>query len=152
MIELSGETSLKGTPQMLPPADGRPERLYLDLEGVWVGTRYLAGVPVGDGLLRGVRIGQNTARAVRVVLDLQNYARHRVLLLTHPDRLVIDVYGSRTSGARARAAPASPGRRAHPSRRACPPTCAFRRRSCSTPVTAAAIPARSAWAGCARRT
>ncbi len=95
VIELSGEARLSGTPQMLPPADGRPERLYLDLEGVWVGTRYLAGVPVGDGLLRGVRIGQNTERAVRVVLDLQNYARHRVLLLTHPDRLVIDVYGSR---------------------------------------------------------
>jgi N-acetylmuramoyl-L-alanine amidase len=95
VIELSGEAAFKGTPQMLPPEDGRPERLYLDLEGVWVGTRYLAGVPVGDGLLRGVRIGQNTERAVRVVLDLQNYARHRVLLLTHPDRLVIDVYGSR---------------------------------------------------------
>lgn len=95
VIELSGEAALKGTPQKLPPADGRPERLYLDLEGVWVGTRYAEGVPVGDGLLRGVRIGQNTERAARVVLDLQNYARHRVMMLTHPDRLVIDVYGSR---------------------------------------------------------
>jgi N-acetylmuramoyl-L-alanine amidase len=95
VIELSGEAALKGTPQILPPADGRPRRLYLDLEGVWVGTRYVEGVPVGDGLLRGVRIGQNTERAARVVLDLQNYARHRVLLLSHPDRLVIDVYGSR---------------------------------------------------------
>ena len=43
VIELSGEAALKGTPQMLPPADGRPERLYLDLEGVWVGTRYARG-------------------------------------------------------------------------------------------------------------
>jgi N-acetylmuramoyl-L-alanine amidase len=95
VIELSGEFSLKGAPQKLPPAAGRPERLYLDLDGVWVGTRYAEGVPVGDGLLRGVRIGQNTERAVRVVLDLQNYSRHRVLVLSHPDRLVIDVYGSR---------------------------------------------------------
>jgi N-acetylmuramoyl-L-alanine amidase len=106
VLELSGEAKLKGTPQMLPPADGRPERLYLDLDGVWVGTRYADGVPVGDGLLRGVRIGQNTERAVRVVLDLQNYAHHRVLLLTHPDRLVIDVYGSRMEG---RAIARSPG-------------------------------------------
>ena len=124
VIELSGEAVVKGTPQMLPPAEGRPERLYLDLEGVWVGTRYVEGVPVGDGLLRGVRIGQNTERAARVVLDLQNYARHRVLMLTHPDRLVIDVYGARAD---------APARG-------------------SIPVTAEAIPARSAWAGCARRT
>jgi N-acetylmuramoyl-L-alanine amidase len=95
VIELSGEATMKGTPQRLPPADGRPERIYLDLDGVWVGTRYVSGVPVGDGLLRGVRIGQNTERAARVVIDLQNYARHRVMLLTHPDRLVIDIYGSR---------------------------------------------------------
>ncbi len=95
VVELSGEAVLKGTPQKLPPADGRPERIYLDLEGVWVGTRFDQGVPVGDGLLRGVRIGQNTRRDARVVLDLQTYVRHRVLLLTHPNRLVIDVYGSR---------------------------------------------------------
>jgi N-acetylmuramoyl-L-alanine amidase len=111
VIELSGEAALKGTPQKLPPADGRPERLYLDLDGVWVGTRYVDGVPVGDGLLRGVRIGQNTERAARVVLDLQTYARHRVMLLTHPDRLVIDVFGTRAV-ARATApvpTPAPPG-------------------------------------------
>jgi N-acetylmuramoyl-L-alanine amidase len=95
VVELSGEVSLKGMPQKLPPAEGRPERLYLDLAGVWVGTRFAEGVPVGDGLLRGVRIGQNTERDVRIVLDLQNYSRHRVLTLTHPDRIVIDVYGSR---------------------------------------------------------
>src|SRR5262245_34524170 len=76
VIVLSGEAALKGTPQLLPPAEGRPQRLYLDLDGVWVGTRYVEGVPVGDGLLRGVRIGQNTERAARVVLDLQTYARH----------------------------------------------------------------------------
>jgi N-acetylmuramoyl-L-alanine amidase len=64
VIELSGSFTLKGTPQLLPPAGDRPQRLYLDVDGVWVGTRYAAGVPVGDGLLRGVRIGQNTERAV----------------------------------------------------------------------------------------
>jgi N-acetylmuramoyl-L-alanine amidase len=96
VIELTGEVALRNTPQLLPPAQDRPQRLYLDLDGVWVGTLFAQGLPVGDGLLRGVRIGQNTERAARVVLDLQNYSRHRVLTLSHPDRLVIDVYGSRS--------------------------------------------------------
>ena len=95
VIELSGEASLRNTPQLLPPTGDHPQRLYLDLDGVWVGKSFVEGIPVGDGLLRGVRIGQNTERAVRVVLDLQNYSRHRVLTLTQPDRVVIDVYGSR---------------------------------------------------------
>jgi N-acetylmuramoyl-L-alanine amidase len=95
VIELTGEVALRNTAQLLPPSGDRPQRLYLDLDGLWVGTQFLSGLPVGDGLLRGVRIGQNTERAARVVLDLQNYSRHRVLVLTHPDRLVIDVFGAR---------------------------------------------------------
>jgi N-acetylmuramoyl-L-alanine amidase len=83
------------------PADGeakRPERLYLDVEGVWVGRRYLDGLPVGDGLLQAVRLGQNTLTKTRVVIDVERYQRHRLLTLTHPDRLVVDVYGPRENG------------------------------------------------------
>lgn len=84
----------------LPPDPGhrRPERLYLDVDGIWVGRRYEDGVPVGDGLLEGVRLGQNTLRRTRVVIDVENYERHRLLTLSHPDRLVIDVYGPRKGG------------------------------------------------------
>jgi len=74
---------------------GRPERLYVDLPDVWVGRRFESGVRVGDGLLRDVRLGQNTLRRTRVVLDLERYDRHRLLVLHAPDRLVIDVYGDR---------------------------------------------------------
>jgi len=80
------------------PADrgsGRPARLYLDLAGVWVGRRFAEGLPVGDGLLQGVRVGQNTTTAARLVLDLERYDRHRLIELSHPDRVVIDVYGRR---------------------------------------------------------
>ena len=80
------------------PADrgsGRPARLYLDLAGVWVGRRFAEGLPVGDGLLQGVRIGQNTLSSARLVLDLERYDRHRLIELSHPDRVVIDVYGRR---------------------------------------------------------
>jgi N-acetylmuramoyl-L-alanine amidase len=35
-----------------------------------------------------------------LVIDIENYDGHRLLLLTHPDRLVIDVYGRRKDGDR----------------------------------------------------
>jgi N-acetylmuramoyl-L-alanine amidase len=80
------------------PKTGRPERLYLDVEGVWVGRRYKESIPVADGLLQGVRLGQNTLTRTRVVIDVEHYERHRLLTLTHPDRLVVDVYGPRDRG------------------------------------------------------
>jgi N-acetylmuramoyl-L-alanine amidase len=75
------------------PAANRPERLYLDLAGVWVGRVYEEGVNVSDGLLQGIRLGQFTLQTTRVVLDLERYQRHRLLELSHPHRVVIDVYG-----------------------------------------------------------
>jgi N-acetylmuramoyl-L-alanine amidase len=78
------------------PAAGRPERLYLDLNGVWVGRRYEEGLDVGDGLLDGVRLGQNTLRDTRLVIDLERYDHHRLFTLASPSRLVVDVYGERS--------------------------------------------------------
>ena len=85
------------------PADrraGRPERLYVDLDGVWVGRAPAEGIPVGDGLLRDVRLGQNTLRRTRVVIDLERYQSHRLITLAHPHRVVIDVYGPREAPGR----------------------------------------------------
>ncbi|HEX2485832.1 MAG TPA: N-acetylmuramoyl-L-alanine amidase [Myxococcota bacterium] len=79
-------------------ASRRPERLYLDLDGLWVGTRFDAPIEVGDGLLRAVRVGQNTLRRTRVVIDLERYDRHRLLHLSSPARVVIDVFGHRPAG------------------------------------------------------
>lgn len=73
----------------------RPERLYVDVPGIWVGRKFIDGVPVGDGLLEAVRIGQNTRYASRIVIDLQRYGHHRMFTLRSPDRVVIDVYGQR---------------------------------------------------------
>jgi N-acetylmuramoyl-L-alanine amidase len=77
------------------PKAERPERLYLDLPRIWVGRRFESGIPVGDGLLEGVRLGQNTLESARLVIDLEHYAKHRLLLLSNPDRVVVDVYGQR---------------------------------------------------------
>jgi N-acetylmuramoyl-L-alanine amidase len=74
---------------------GRPDRLYLDLPKIWVGRDFEEGIPIGDGLLRGVRLGQNTLTTSRLVIDLERYARHRLLVLRSPHRVVIDVYGDR---------------------------------------------------------
>jgi len=79
------------------PRAGRPDRLYVDLAGIWVGRRYQGGIPVEDGLLRSLRLGQNTLRTSRLVIDLERYSRHRLLVLQSPHRVVIDVYGTRAS-------------------------------------------------------
>ncbi len=81
-------------------AASRPERLYVDVDGIWVGRRFESGIQVGDGLLQGVRLGQNTLHKTRVVIDVESYQRHRLLVLTHPHRLVVDVYGPRKRGGR----------------------------------------------------
>lgn len=95
VVELSRPVNTKVVRLPADPDSDRPERLYLDLEGVWVGRRYQDGVAVGDGLLQRVRIRQNTLETTRVVIDLQGYDHHRLLELSHPDRIVVDVYGSR---------------------------------------------------------
>ncbi len=74
---------------------GKPERLYLDLSGLWVGHHLDAPIPVGDGLLSGIRVGQFTSDTTRVVIDLQRYDRHQIRVLTNPHRVLIDVYGTR---------------------------------------------------------
>lgn len=115
VVELSGPTA-RGEVKRLA-ADrktGRPERLYLDLPNVWVGTRYADPIPVSDGLLRGIRLGQNRATAVRLVLDLERYERHRLFRLSSPDRLVLDVYAHRGPRGGTITARDSSSGRAHP--------------------------------------
>ncbi|MCH7598898.1 MAG: N-acetylmuramoyl-L-alanine amidase [Myxococcales bacterium] len=77
---------------------GRPDRLYLDLEGIWVGRDFEDGIPIQDGLLQDLRLGQNTLGKARLVIDLQRYDRHRLLILRSPHRVVVDVYGPRSGG------------------------------------------------------
>ena len=97
--------------QRLAADAGRPERLYLDLPNIWVGRHLDDPIPVGDGLLRGMRVGQFSSRTARVVIDLQRYDRHRLRVLTNPDRVLIDVYGTR---GRPEPAPPSPAVAAAP--------------------------------------
>jgi N-acetylmuramoyl-L-alanine amidase len=92
-------------------SEGRPERLYLDLPGVWVGLRYADPIPVGDGLLEGIRLGQNSRTSARLVIDLKRHDHHRLFFLSSPSRVVVDVYGGKRSG---RGAPDPGARRPSP--------------------------------------
>jgi len=74
---------------------GRPDRLYVDLAGIWVGRNFEEGIPIQDGLLKALRLGQNTLTKSRLVIDLQRYERHRLMILRSPHRIVVDVYGPR---------------------------------------------------------
>lgn len=82
------------------PTNQRPERVYLDLPGIWVGRDYPEPIPVKDGLLHAVRIGQNTLTTSRVVIDIESYERYRLLQLTSPDRVVIDLFRARSGANR----------------------------------------------------
>jgi len=79
------------------PVEKKSQRLYLDLPGIWVG-RDPPGITVEDGLLRSVRLGQNTLSKARVVIDVVEYDHYDLMFLTHPNRLVVDVYRKRASG------------------------------------------------------
>ena len=95
VVELDRPVSTKVIRLGANSAADRPERLYLDLDGVWVGRDYAKGIQIRDGLLQSIRLGQNTLHKTRVVLDLERYDRHRLLELSHPHRIVIDVFGRR---------------------------------------------------------
>ena len=104
VVELSRPVELPSGGLVRLPANrsaGRPDRLYLDVPGIWVGRRYESGVSVGDGLLEAVRLGQNTLERTRLVIDLARYEHHRLFTLPSPARIVVDVYGDRATGPRA---------------------------------------------------
>ena len=61
VVELTRPVTLSEDPVVRLGRDEkgkRPERLYIDIPGIWVGREYKEGVPVGDGLLQAVRLGQ----------------------------------------------------------------------------------------------
>lgn len=95
VVELSQPVTTHVREIPADPAAGVPARLYLDLPEIWVGRTHDEPIPVGDGLLRRIRIGQHTSETARVVLDLEQWDRYRLLRLSGPDRVVLDVFGPR---------------------------------------------------------
>ncbi len=95
MLDLSRETQYQVRRLKEDPAKGMPPRIYIDILGARLALTSKEPVPVDDGLLRQVRLGQYSGDIVRVVLDMNSVRDHNAFLLADPDRLVIDVYGSK---------------------------------------------------------
>ncbi len=67
-----------------------PPRLVVEIAKGKLGSQ-VAPVSVGDGYVHRVRLNQLSDGRVQVVIDLARALDHSVIILTNPDRLVIDV-------------------------------------------------------------
>ena len=72
----------------------KPERLYIDLEDVRLGTGIKRHIPINDNHLIDVRAGQYTSSVVRVVVDIKTFKTYKIFSLKNPFRIVVDVWGT----------------------------------------------------------
>lgn len=81
------------------PDIGKPQRLYIDVDGARMDANLRPVVPIGDDLLSGARAAQHTQDAVRVVLDIKSIDKFKIFSLKNPFRVVLDVNGILTKHA-----------------------------------------------------
>ncbi len=67
-----------------------PDRLFIDIHNTAI-AKGINPIQIGDGVVTQVRAGQHDKETVRVVIDLSARAEYKILPLTSPDRLVIDI-------------------------------------------------------------
>src|SRR3989304_6734637 len=84
VIDLSSPVTFKE--KYLP----NPDRLFIDLHNTILGNG-ITPIQISDGVVTQVRAGQYDKETVRVVIDLSAKAGYKILPLTSPDRLVIDI-------------------------------------------------------------
>jgi N-acetylmuramoyl-L-alanine amidase len=89
VVELSRKATYEA--HVLPS----PPRLYLDIDGVWLGELFREARTLGaPGPVRRIRGGQNTLHRARVVVELDRVGRqHRTFHLQDPFRIVTDIFG-----------------------------------------------------------
>lgn len=74
-----------------------PERLFIDIEGAFIGN-VPRSMDIGDGILKKIRAAQYAPDIVRVVLDLDKFGDFKVQSSVDPPRVIIDIYASPQSG------------------------------------------------------
>jgi len=79
------------------PSLKKPQRLYVDLSKSRLGKHIRKSIPIHDDLLIDARAGQYTSDSVRVVVDIKTFETYKIFSLKDPFRIVIDVWGTRTS-------------------------------------------------------
>jgi N-acetylmuramoyl-L-alanine amidase len=73
-----------------------PDRIYFDLEHAHVDSSLLKQ-PIAvepGGFLKALRVAQYQDGVVRVVFEVNQVKNYSVFLLDHPNRIVVDVYGT----------------------------------------------------------
>ena len=83
-----------------------PDRLVFDLKAAHLSAPLKRTEEVQDGILKSIRASQYNTNTVRIVLDLENLADYKTLLLPNPQRLVVDVSGRQSVARKGR----GPGR------------------------------------------
>lgn len=94
VLDLSSEISI--TEKVLPGTEGKPDRLYFDMEKCDFDPQYPADkrkhIKLEKGHLIGIRLAKKSRHCIRVVFDFDKIRKHTRFYLTSPFRVVFDVY------------------------------------------------------------
>ena len=94
VADLEGEVSYRANFLRRDPKVGKSARLFVDLSPARLSSRVPPSLSVKKGLIYRIRVGQHDADTVRVVLDLRGEVNFDLFSLTHPFRVVVDLYRS----------------------------------------------------------
>jgi N-acetylmuramoyl-L-alanine amidase len=73
---------------------GKPRRLYVELEKCRVVGNVEPSIPIKDGLLKAASTGPHKQDSVRIALDMGSVGEYKIFSLYDPFRIVIDVQAS----------------------------------------------------------
>ncbi|MDY6905753.1 MAG: N-acetylmuramoyl-L-alanine amidase [Thermodesulfobacteriota bacterium] len=97
VIDADNKTTFTHNLLRKDPKNGKPPRLYVDVNNSRLDRELSRQIPINDDLLKNVRAGQFTPSAVRVVIDIKSFERYNIFSLNNPFRIVIDVMGENGS-------------------------------------------------------
>ncbi|MDY6822474.1 MAG: N-acetylmuramoyl-L-alanine amidase [Thermodesulfobacteriota bacterium] len=97
VIDADDETSFTHNLLRKDPKNGKPPRLYVDVNNSKLDGDLSRKIPINDDLLKNVRAGQFTPYSVRVVIDIKSFDSYKIFSLNNPFRIVIDVRGENGS-------------------------------------------------------
>lgn len=70
-----------------------PDLLVIDLKNTRLNEHTPQSFAVKDGVLHRIRTIQHTPDTVRALLELEGVSKHRIVFLSDPDRMVVDLFG-----------------------------------------------------------
>jgi len=94
VLDLSGKADFEKHWLKANPEQGKPPRLFIDLDDTVMSSEIPKDINIKDGLLRSLRWGYNRPGVARVVLDSDSVKDFTVFAMTDPHRVVIDVSGN----------------------------------------------------------